>query len=96
VDNISKLDPRTTSKHQQYELLTTFLYACMEGDINTIKRMITSGYNMNTGDYDKRTGLHIAAAEGHYDIVQLLLENGAQTIVKDRWGNTPYDDAVKG
>jgi len=58
--------------------------------------MITSGYNLNTGDYDKRTGLHIVAAEGHYDIVQLLLENGAQTIVKDRWGNTPHDDAVKG
>ena len=36
VDNISKIDPRTTSKHQLYELLTTFLYACMEGDINTI------------------------------------------------------------
>lgn len=41
----------------------------MEADIFTLKRMIVAGYNVNTMDYDRRTGLHVAASEGHYDIV---------------------------
>jgi len=79
-----------------YELITVFLYSCMEADLNTLKRLINAGYNVNTMDYDKRTGLHVAASEGHYDVVKFLLENGASPVVYDRWDNTPLDDAARG
>ncbi|EKX35588.1 hypothetical protein GUITHDRAFT_79750, partial [Guillardia theta CCMP2712] len=36
----------------------------------------------------------MAAAEGNYRVVELLLEEGADKNQKDRWGNTPLQDAV--
>ena len=50
---------------------------------------------LNTSDYDGRTSLHLASAEGHYDIVVLLLKYDVNNFPKDRWGNTPYHEAWK-
>ena len=47
-------------------------------------------------DYDKRGALHLAASEGHLDVVKWLVENGCDVNVKDRWGNTPLQDAIRG
>lgn len=57
------------------------------------------GYeNVCKGDYDDRTALHLACSEGHFPIVQFLIEKGffKDILVKDRWKNTPLDDAVRG
>lgn len=57
------------------------------------------GYeNVCKGDYDARTALHLACSEGHFSIVQFLIENGffIDVHVKDRWHNTPLDDAIRG
>ena len=35
-------------------------------------------------DYDRRTALHLAASEGEYDVVKLLIENRAGINVRDR------------
>jgi len=51
------------------------------------------GLDLNSGDYDKRTCLHLAAAAGHIDIVKFLIENGADPSPRDRWGATPLNDA---
>ena len=49
--------------------------------------------DLNKGDYDKRTPLHLASAEGHLvDIVRFLLENNVTVNPKDRWGNTPLHE----
>lgn len=52
---------------------------------------------MCKGDYDARTALHLACSEGHFSIVQYFIENGyfKDILVKDRWGNTPLDDAIR-
>ena len=43
------------------------------------------GVDMNLGDYDGRTALHLAAAEGHVRCVKFLLEVcNVQHDIKDR------------
>eukprot|EP00804_Cyclotella_cryptica_P007691 CCRYP_001327-RA/>CCRYP_001327-RA protein AED:0.06 eAED:0.06 QI:473/1/1/1/0.6/0.33/6/1300/759 len=51
--------------------------------------------DINKGDYDKRTALHLASSEGHYDVVEYLCKHGADVNVTDRWGGKPLDDAVQ-
>lgn len=55
-------------------------------------KLINSGeVDINDGDYDKRTALHIATSEGFFEIVKTLVEAQADVNCKDRWGSTPLD-----
>jgi ankyrin repeat protein len=59
--------------------------------------MRSGRFDPNAVDYDGRTPLHIAAGEGHEDLVrQLLTECGVSINVKDRYGHTPLRDALNG
>lgn len=50
--------------------------------------------DMEQRDYDSRTALHVAAAEGHMEVVRFLLEGcKVNPGPKDRWGNTPIEEA---
>lgn len=53
--------------------------------------------SISMGDYDKRTALHLAASEGHLQVVQYLIDEGffKEILIKDRWNNTPLDDAIR-
>lgn len=44
--------------------------AAAQGNADLIRRYIKAGINVNAADYDKRTALHIAAAEGNLDVVR--------------------------
>lgn len=47
-------------------------------------------------NYDGRTALHLASAEGHMNAVVFLLEQcNVPAASKDRWGHTPSDDATQ-
>ncbi|XP_038725623.1 potassium channel SKOR-like isoform X2 [Tripterygium wilfordii] len=63
------------------------------GDLDLLKRVLANGLDPNVKNYDSRTPLHIAASEGFYLAANLLLEFGATILLKDRWGNTPLDEA---
>ena len=65
------------------------------GDTTALERLIASGAEVDAADYDGRTALHLAAAEGHAAAVELLLRKGARVGVADRWGGTPLHDAVR-
>ena len=39
-----------------------------ENNIPKMKMQLKKGYNINTGDYDARTALHLAASEGHLEM----------------------------
>ena len=54
------------------------------------------GLTPDEKDYDSRTPLHLAAAGGKLLAVSFLLGQGADACCKDRWGQSPLDDAVRG
>ena len=63
---------------------------CCDGKIKDIEQHIEK-IDVNFCDYDKRTPLHLAASEGHVEIVELLLKYGVK-LNDDRWGNSPLDE----
>eukprot|EP00879_Flechtneria_rotunda_P011143 GHRR01011641.1.p1 GENE.GHRR01011641.1~~GHRR01011641.1.p1 ORF type:complete len:698 (+),score=354.14 GHRR01011641.1:186-2279(+) len=61
-----------------------------------LRRYIAAGADVSAGDYDSRTPLHLAAAEGSLEMVRLLVEEGgADLSATDRWGATPLDEAKR-
>ncbi|XP_076919720.1 potassium channel KOR1-like [Bidens hawaiensis] len=70
--------------------------AVAKGDIDFLKRLLNNGINPNSRNYDLRTPLHIAAADGLYSMSKLILEAGGSVFSKDRWGHTPLDEARVG
>lgn len=61
-----------------------------------MKLLLKNGVGASEGDYDKRTALHLACAEGHARVVMYLIKAGADVNATDRWGVTPIEDAMKG
>uniref|UniRef100_A0A8C4DR55 glutaminase n=1 Tax=Dicentrarchus labrax TaxID=13489 RepID=A0A8C4DR55_DICLA len=85
-----KLDPRREGGDQR----ESFLSRCLTF-VDYSSRFALSSMDMEQRDYDSRTALHVAAAEGHGEVVRFLLEAcKVNPVPKDRWGNTPMDEAV--
>ena len=51
--------------------------------------MVQNQLNQGFGD-SKVTLLHMASKEGHAKMIQLLLENGADPVIKDKAKKTAY------
>lgn len=69
--------------------------ASSKGDLQTLQKYHECGVNVSAiMDYDKRTALHLAACEGHFHVVDWLV-NVIRVDVnkKDRWEETPLDNA---
>lgn len=71
--------------------------AANAGNIEVAKALLEFGtFDINQGDYDQRTALHLACSEGRLRMVELLLkQEGLDVNVLDRWGNIPLDDAKR-
>jgi ankyrin repeat protein len=69
--------------------------AAFSGNLEALIQLEHMGANLNCGDYDGRTALHLASSEGHLEIVQWLLSKNVHTSATDRWGGTPLGDAVR-
>ncbi|KAK4453376.1 hypothetical protein QBC34DRAFT_482704 [Podospora aff. communis PSN243] len=54
-----------------------FMYACRLGDLKRCQELISAGVHINAKDEFDYTPLIIASLCGHYELVQLLLEQGA-------------------
>jgi len=66
------------------------------GDIEGIRLLVDCGIDAGAADYDQRTALHLAASMGNKHIVDFLYMKKCMDItVKDRWGGTALDDAVR-
>ncbi|XP_036447820.1 glutaminase kidney isoform, mitochondrial isoform X2 [Colossoma macropomum] len=89
-----KLDPRREGGDQRVKSVINLLFAAYTGDVSALRRFALSSVDMEQRDYDSRTALHVAAAEGHIEVVRFLLEAcKVNPVPKDRWGNTPLDEA---
>uniref|UniRef100_A0A4W5NNV5 glutaminase n=1 Tax=Hucho hucho TaxID=62062 RepID=A0A4W5NNV5_9TELE len=87
---VKKLDPRR--EEVVCAILTTVLITVL---LWNVSRFALSSMDMEQRDYDSRTALHVAAAEGHVEVVKFLLEAcRVNPVPKDRWGNTPMEEAV--
>ncbi|KAG5530436.1 hypothetical protein RHGRI_025402 [Rhododendron griersonianum] len=62
-----------------------------QSSLDPIRR--SSPANDELIDLDGRTALHIAACEGHVEVVKLLLTRKANIDARDRWGSTAAADA---
>eukprot|EP01125_Pyxidicula_operculata_P020883 TRINITY_DN784_c0_g1_i2.p2 TRINITY_DN784_c0_g1~~TRINITY_DN784_c0_g1_i2.p2 ORF type:complete len:862 (-),score=247.40 TRINITY_DN784_c0_g1_i2:168-2753(-) len=65
------------------------------GCLRVLKIIAARVPDLSSADYDGRTALHLAACENHLDIVNYLLAYGADPTKKDRYNNTPLDDAKR-
>uniref|UniRef100_A0A8C2YAP2 glutaminase n=1 Tax=Coturnix japonica TaxID=93934 RepID=A0A8C2YAP2_COTJA len=78
-----KLDPRREGGDQRVKSVINLLFAAYTGDVSALRRFALSGMDMEQRDYDSRTALHVAAAEGNKRCLLLC-----------RWNNTPMDEAL--
>lgn len=80
----------------EHLLLGDLMYAAARGDIWFLKELLSMDVvKVNDTDYDGRTVLHCACAEGHLDLVRVLIEMGARPELKDNFGRTPLSDALE-
>ncbi|CAH2042878.1 unnamed protein product [Thlaspi arvense] len=64
------------------------LFMASRGDVAGVKDLLDEGIDVNSIDLDGRTALHVAACEGHVEVVNLLLSYKANIDARDRWGST--------
>ncbi|XP_043466924.1 ankyrin-1-like [Leptopilina heterotoma] len=67
---------------------TPIFLAVHNGDLNSVSTLLNE-YNLAENIHEKRM-LHVAAARGHLQIVDLLIKNGAKLNVEDVKGRTPF------
>lgn len=63
---------------------TDLCNAVINGDTGLLKRLLDHGVDPNSADYDLRTPLHIASAEGFLLVSKILVEHGADVMARDR------------
>ncbi|MEU7183843.1 MULTISPECIES: ankyrin repeat domain-containing protein [Streptomyces] len=68
--------------------------AALRGDGAEIEALLSSGADVNAGDANGFTALHLAAQECQVNAARVLLEGGAFVDQKNRFGNTPLFVAV--
>eukprot|EP01119_Soliformovum_irregulare_P025616 TRINITY_DN953_c0_g1_i1.p1 TRINITY_DN953_c0_g1~~TRINITY_DN953_c0_g1_i1.p1 ORF type:complete len:819 (-),score=301.90 TRINITY_DN953_c0_g1_i1:59-2515(-) len=69
------------------------LRAVARGDLAEVQKLVASGVDVNSSDYDKRTALHVAIGTRNTELVQYLIEQGADLEATDSFGHTPAQEA---
>lgn len=51
--------------------------------INSVRRLLDAGCGLELMDYQGMTALHYAALYGYYDLIEILLDRGADASAKN-------------
>ena len=94
IEQTDKIDPRIDGIEERAHRVQEIIWAASKGDLHSLQRHAVRGVDLACVDYDQRTPLHLAAAEGQLQVVTWLLQRGLDPSPRDRWGRTPSDDAV--
>jgi len=69
--------------------------AILENDFSSVRKLIiTDEMNVDERNSDNTTGLHLASAAGNVEVLQLLIECGANINTVDTFLRTPLEYAV--
>lgn len=88
-----KSDPRKHRYEDRVDTVMHLIWAASRGDLRDVRRLLAAGVDVNARDYDHRTALHLAVAEGRLEMVRYLLDHGASPQIRDRWNQLPLDEA---
>jgi ankyrin repeat protein len=69
--------------------------AAFKGDIVTLRRLISSGVNVESAGRERRTPLLVACSSGHIEAASALLAAGAQVNARDVTGATALHEATQ-
>ncbi len=69
---------------------------CINGNYDKIKLYIELGFDVNRKDNENyQTLLEYASVNGHYNIVKLLIDNGANPNIYNKGVDSPYFSVKK-
>ncbi|KAG5238558.1 ankyrin repeat-containing protein [Salix suchowensis] len=80
---------RQTQVETTPEIVDALLEAARYDDFEDITRLASSGISLDSKDSLGRTALHMAAANGHLDIVEYLISQGVDINAFNEEKNTP-------
>eukprot|EP00019_Armaparvus_languidus_P000094 CAMPEP_0168600186 /NCGR_PEP_ID=MMETSP0420-20121227/12612_1 /TAXON_ID=498008 /ORGANISM="Pessonella sp." /LENGTH=275 /DNA_ID=CAMNT_0008638185 /DNA_START=29 /DNA_END=853 /DNA_ORIENTATION=+ len=73
-----------------------FFEAAAMGQATLVQEFIDAGIDVDLRDFDREdTALHLACAKGQKEVIELLVENGADVNVQNNRGATPLHSLVK-
>mmetsp|Transcript_8871 Transcript_8871/g.12308 ORF Transcript_8871/g.12308 Transcript_8871/m.12308 type:complete len:583 (+) Transcript_8871:693-2441(+) len=83
-------------QYYEHGMSTELCQYASKGNHKSLRKYL-SGMQLDSdsGDYDGRIPLHLAAANGQLDACRVLIAHGANPSQKDRWGRTPLLEAVE-
>ena len=90
--NIKQHSIMTVADERKQIDVQRLIAAAASGDIELINSITDLSLFQGT-DYDGRTALHLACAEGQFDAAKALVAMGAGSNVQDRTGKTPLEEA---
>ena len=92
MTDTDRIDPKLPIARWRANSCGEAIWAASNGDVRTLERLVSQQRDLEAGDYDIRTPLHLASAEGQIEVVKYLLSQGVKPI-PDRWGGYPISDA---
>jgi ankyrin repeat protein len=89
-----KLKKKAAAISRNSSGLSSFLVSCAEGKVEDAKRALTDGADINSKDFRGRTGLMLAACNGHGELITFLGRQGANIDMKDAMGTNALSLAI--
>jgi ankyrin repeat protein len=81
-------------KNRAYICFPALHFAAFIGDLNSVKKLIEDGTDVDSKDKENQTPLLYAALGGNKQVVEYLVDKGADINAKDKYGRTPLHDAA--